>query len=82
MIIKCYEEIFKVTETLQNGKERTCKKSVLCPIFKAGRHVIEFDRIDKAIKELSACNYYNIEHVETKYKTLIVTDNLEVERGV
>lgn len=81
MIIKCYEEIFKVTETLQNGKERRVTKSVLCPIFKAGRHVIELDRIDKAIKELSALHYYNIEHIETKVKTLIVTDNLEVERG-
>lgn len=82
MIIKCYEEIFKVTETLQNGKERTCKKSVLCPIFKAGRHVIAFDRIDQAIVELSDLGYYDIEHIETKYKTLIVTDNLEVERGL
>jgi hypothetical protein len=82
MIIKCYEEIFKVTETLQNGKERTCKKSVLCPIFKAGRHVIEFDRIDRAIVELGDLGYYDIEHIETKLKKLIVTDNLEVERGL
>lgn len=82
MIIKCYEEIFKVTETLQNGKERTIKKSVLCPIFKAGRHVIAFDRIDRAIVELGDLGYYDIEHIETKLKKLIVTDNLEVERGL
>lgn len=82
MIIKCYEEIFKVTETLQNGKERTIKKSVLCPIFKAGRHVIECDRIGRATVELADLGYYDIEHIETKYKKLIVTDNLEVERGL
>ena len=82
MIIKCYEAIFKVTETLQNGKERRVKKSVLCPIFKNGRHVIEFNRIDKAIEELKALNYYDIEYIETKPKSIIVTDNLEVERGL
>ena len=82
MIIKCYEEIFKVTETLQNGKERTCKKSVLCPIFKAGRHVIEFDRIDRAIIELGDLGYYDTEHIETKFKKLIVTDDLVIDKGV
>lgn len=82
MIIKCYEEIFKVTETLQNGKERTYKKSVLCPIFKDGKHVIELTRIDKAAAQLKALHYYNIEHIETKHKEIIVTDNLEVERGL
>ena len=82
MIIKCYEEIFKVTETLQNGKERTIKKSVLCPIFKNGKHVIALDRIDRAIVELGDLGYYDIEHIETKLKKIIVTDNLEVERGL
>ena len=82
MIIKCYEEIFKVTETLQNGKERTIKKSVLCPIFKDGKHVIAFDRIDRAIVILSDLGYYDIEHIETKLKKLIATDDLEIERGL
>lgn len=81
MIIKCYELIFKVTETLQNGKERTIKKSVLCPIFKDGKHVIELTRIGKATQQLIALHYYNIEYIDTKYKEIIATDNLEVERG-
>lgn len=79
MIIKCYEEIFIVKETLQNGKERRVKKSVLCPIFKNGRHVIELTRIDKAAEQLKALHYYDIEHIETKTKTIIATDNLEIE---
>ena len=80
MIIKCYEVIFSVTETQQNGKEWTHRKSVLTPITKNGRHVIELTRVDKAIKELESLKrYYNIQYVETKPKTLIVTDTLEAE---
>jgi hypothetical protein len=82
MIIKCYEEIFKVTETLQNGKERTIKKSVLCPIFRNGKHIIYMNRIDEARGQLLALHYYHIEHIESKYKEIIATDNLEVERGL
>lgn len=77
MIIKCYENIFNVTETLQNGKERRVKKSVLSPIFKDGRHVIQLDRVDRCIKELEALHYYDIKFIETKTKTFITTDNLE-----
>lgn len=79
MIIKCYEEIFKVTETLQNGKERTVKKSVLCPIFRNGRHVIQLYRIEKAERALLELKYYDICHIETKLKTIIVTDDLTVQ---
>ena len=81
MIIKCYEEIFKVTETLQNGKERTIKKSVLCPMFKNGKHFIYLNRVDEAAAQLRALHYYNIEYIETKYKEIIATDSLEVKWG-
>ena len=78
MIIKCYEVIFKVTETLDNGKEWTHRKSVLTPIVKNGKHVIELTRVDKAIKVLEdAKKYYRIEYVETKPKTLLTTEILE-----
>lgn len=77
MIIKCYENIFNVTETLQNGKERRVKKSVLSPIFKNGKHVIQLDRVDRCVKELEALHYYDIEFIETKTKTLITIENLE-----
>lgn len=79
MIIKCYENIFNVSETLQNGKERRVKKSVLSPIFKNGKHVIQLDRVDRCVKELEALHYYNIEFIETKTKTFIVTDSLEAK---
>ena len=55
MTIKVYEDIFMVTETLQNGKERRIKKSVFSPIFRNGRHVIKLDRGEKgksALEEL------------------------------
>ena len=77
MLVECYEMIFRVTETLQNGNERTFKKSVYSPIFRNGHHLIELDRIQKATAELESLHYYNIQHVETKKKTFITTGNLE-----
>ena len=78
MIIKCYEVVFKVTETQGNGKEWTHRKSVLTPIVKNGKHVIELNRVEKALKVLEdSKRYYNIEYIETKPKTLLVTEILE-----
>lgn len=74
MKVKYYETIFRVTETLQNGKERRIKKSVLSPIFINGRHHIELDRINKAEKALKEEHYYDIEYVETKTKEVIFTE--------
>lgn len=74
MIKKYYEAIYEVTETCQNGNERRIKKSVLSPIFKNGRHVIELDRVDKGIKTLEEMHYYDIEYIETKTRTLIFTE--------
>ena len=76
MIIKCYENVFNVTETLQNGKERQIKKSVLSPIFKDGKHISQSDRIDKCIKALTEMHFYNIEFLETKTKVLLTTEEL------
>lgn len=68
-----YETVFKVTETLQNGKERRIKKSVLTPIFVNGKRHIVIDRIRKAEDALKAEHYYNIEYIETKIKEVIYT---------
>ena len=72
--MKYYVEVFQVTETCANGKERRIKKEVLCPIFRNGKHVIILDRVTKAIKLLEEHHYYNIEHVETKTKDVLMID--------
>lgn len=77
MIIKVYEDIFEVTKTLQNGKERRIKKSVLSPTFRNGKHLIQLDRETKAIKQLEELGYYEIQWVNTRVKTLMTTGNLE-----
>ena len=68
-----YEVIFDVTETLQNGNERRVKKSVLMPRFDANtkKHIDLDTRIMRGYSALAEANYYNIEYVETKNKTLI-----------
>ena len=69
-----YEMIFDCAETLQNGKERRIKKSVLSPIFRDGRHIAEMDRIKKAVDVLMSEHYYDIAYLATKKKTIIFTD--------
>lgn len=76
MTIKVYEDIFMVTETLQNGKERRIKKSVFSPIFRNGRHVIKLDRGENGKAALEELHFYNIEWIDTKVKTLILSENL------
>lgn len=78
MKIKVYEDIYMVTETTQNGNERRFKKSVLSPIFKDGKHVIKLDRGEKGKQALEKEHYYNIEYIDTKVKTLIVTEDFTV----
>lgn len=73
MKVTYYETVFKVTETLQNGKERRIKKSVLTPMFINGRHHIKIDRIEKAEDALKSEHYYDIEYIETKTKEVIYT---------
>ena len=68
-----YEVTFEVTETLQNGKERRTKKSVLMPRvdFKTNKHLDTDTRIMRGYKALADAHYYNIEYVDTKNKTII-----------
>ena len=74
--MKYYEMIFEVTETCNNGNERRIKKSVFSPIFRNGKHIIELDRVNKAVKVLESRHYYNIEYVDTKTATLLFTDEV------
>ena len=70
---KFYEVYFDCTETLQNGKERRVKKSVLMPLFdyKTNKHLDLDTRIMRGYAALVEAHYYNIEYAETKTKTLI-----------
>lgn len=61
-----YQMIFSVTETLQNGKEKTHKKSVMSPRFRDGKHITESERVQKGIELLKSKHYYNIKYLETK----------------
>lgn len=68
-----YEVTFEVTETLQNGKERRIKKSVLMPTvdFKTRKHLDTDTRIMRGYTALTDAHYYNIEYVGTKNKVVI-----------
>lgn len=70
----CYETIFCVTETCNNGNERRIKKSVLFPRFRNGIHVTEQERISAGTDILKAEHYYNIEYLETKNKTILYAE--------
>ena len=74
MKTKYYEMIFDCCETLQNGKERRVKKSVLSPIFREGRHIAEDDRVIKAVGVLRESHFYDIKYVGTKTKTIMFTE--------
>lgn len=73
MKVLMYEVIFKATETLQNGKERTITKSVFMKPFDetTGRHNSPQMQITKGTAALRAEHYYNIEYVKTNNKTII-----------
>lgn len=75
---ECFEMIFKVRETCQNGKERRIKKSVYSPCFKHenGRTIFVplNERIRKGVEVLEEMNYYDIVYLETKRKTLLFTE--------
>ena len=73
MKVKLYDVVFDVTETLQNGKERRVKKSVLMPVFdpRTKKHLDLDTRIMRGYSALVDANYYNIEYSETKTKVVI-----------
>lgn len=73
MKVKIYEVVFKATETLQNGNERTVKKSVYMTPFDetTGKHNSPEMQIEKGTAALKSEHYYNITYLETKVKTII-----------
>lgn len=69
--------IFEVTTTCQNGSERRQKKSVFSPCFHNGKRIVEQERMNRAIKVLEANHYYNIKHLQTRYTTMLFTEEGE-----
>lgn len=74
--MKTYAMTFEVTETCNNGNERRKKVTVHSPCFKNGKHIIELDRVNKAIEVLKSHHYYNIEYIDTKNTTLLFTEDI------
>ena len=62
----CIEMVYRVTETLQNGSERTFKKSV----YVAADYPAKFVR-SKSIEALKEQHYYNIEFIEAKERSFL-----------
>ena len=71
-----YEVVFRATETLQNGIERTVNKSVFMkPFDKAtGKHNSPEMQIEKGLAALKNEHYYNISYVGTKTRTIIIAE--------
>lgn len=69
---KLFEIVFQVTETLQNGKERTIRKSVYSERFVGGKFYTEEQRIADATELLKAHHYYNIEYIGTKAISMLM----------
>lgn len=74
--MKFYVDIFEVTETCQNGNERTFRKSVYSEIFtyENGRTInngINI-RVPKAKAVLEQNHYYNIKYIESKTTDLLI----------
>lgn len=57
---------FKVTETLQNGKEKRTTKKVYT------KAVITMDKINEAIEVLESNHFYNIEFENAEYKNTYI----------
>ena len=72
---KIYSMEFMATETLQNGSEKRCKRTVYAPVFRTvNGHKIHFgeeERISAAYEELRQNHYYNIEYIGTKCKSIM-----------
>lgn len=76
MKVQYYEEVFEVTETCNNGKERRIRKSVMCQPFEVRddgtrHHRLESTRIEKATRALKQEHYYNIVYIETRIKHIL-----------
>ncbi len=73
-----YEMTFDCAETCLNGKERRIKKTVLSPIFRNNKHVVEIDRIQRAVEALMDEHYYDIAYLGTKRKTVIFSEEVRM----
>lgn len=74
MTRRFFEDVFMVTETLQNGNERTIRKSVFSPVFVDGKCNDFNKRIEKARKALKDAHYYNIVYGRSNTKTVLFTE--------
>lgn len=70
----CFELLFQVTETLNNGKERTFKKKLLSPRFRNGHYITEANAALKGIELLQNMHYYRIKYMGRTCKTLYWID--------
>jgi hypothetical protein len=73
--MKIYAMEFIATETLQNGKERRCKRTVYCHPFRScegsQKHYGETERIADAQRELMSRHYYGISYLGTRVKDIM-----------
>lgn len=77
-----YELTFQVTETCNNGTERTMKKTVITAPFHWRENSVVHTSpeycIPLAVKALEEQHYYNIQYIGTKEKYITVTDDYAV----
>lgn len=72
---ECIALQFKVTETLNNGKERTTTKTVYSPRFRDGKFIAWGERYLDGVKLLESLHYYNIEYTgEAKTTHILWTE--------
>ena len=78
MVKSMIVDTFKVTETLQNGKERTTKKQIYSEAFipcgDGKRFYGQNERVRDCMAVLKECHYYNIEYVGGKMSRMLFTD--------
>lgn len=81
MLKRFYELTFQVTETCNNGNERTMKKTVLTAPFYWNGNIVTHNSPDHyiplATKALEEQRYYHIQYLSAKVVTITVTDDFE-----
>lgn len=79
--MRFYVDVFEVTETCQNGNERTIKKEVYSKtsiIDSNGkiRNNGQKNRIERAKNLLAERHYYKIKYITSKTKEILLTDEI------
>jgi hypothetical protein len=76
---KFYELTFQVTETCNNGKERTLKKTVITAPFHWEKGILVHTSPEYSIplakEALEEQHYYNIKYISTKVTYITITDD-------